>query len=116
MLVSTPSAYYRDLAKEDLEEVITSECADEYVGSVGDKIEGNVKLVNVFYSKNYESYIYTGIYNDKFLVNFWNGNDLGEKDDVINIKAKIKRLGKSKIYQGAWETSLNYVKVIDGGE
>ena len=75
-----------------------------------------VKLVNVFYSKNYESYIYTGIYNDKFLVNFWNGNALGEKDNVLNIKGKIKRLGKSKIYQGAWETSLNYVKAVDGGE
>jgi len=116
LLVSTPSAYYRDLAKEKLEEVITSQCNDEYVGSVGDKIEGTVKLVNVFYSKNYESYIYTGIYNDKFLVNFWNGNALGEKDNVLNIKGKIKRLGKSKIYQGAWETSLNYVKAVDGGE
>ena len=60
LLVSTPSAYYRDLAKESLEDIITSECADEYIGSVKDSIEGTVKLVNVFYSKNYESYIYTG--------------------------------------------------------
>ena len=113
LLCSTPSAYERDAKKEIIEDTVLENCANEYIGSVNDKIEGSVKLINVFYSKNYESFIYTGIYENKFLVNFWNGKELGETNEVIDIKAKIKRLGLSKFYKGAWETSLNYVKKID---
>ena len=113
LLTSTPSAYARDIKKEVLEDDVLENCTHEYIGSVGDKIEGDVELINVFYSRNYSSYIYTGIYNDKFLVNFWNGKELGKRKDVINIKAKIKRLGISKHYKGAWETSLNYVKKVE---
>ena len=113
LLCSTPSAYYRDLNKENIEDTVLENCANEYIGSTGDKIEGSVKIINAFYSKNYESYIYTGIYENKFLVNFWNGNELAKNNETINIKAKIKRLGLSKFYNGAWETSLNYVKKVD---
>ena len=113
LLTSTPSAYIRDIKKEKVEDDVLANCTHEYIGSVGDKIEGDVELINVFYSKNYSSYIYIGIYNDKFLVNFWNGKELGERNDIISIKAKIKRLGISKHYKGAWETSLNYVKKVE---
>ena len=113
LLCSTPSAYDRDLNKENVEDTVLENCTNEYIGSIGDTIEGSVKLINVFYSKNYESYIYTGIYENKFLVNFWNGKELGETNDVIDVKAKIKRLGLSKFYKGAWETSLNYVKKVE---
>jgi len=113
LLCSTPSAYYRDAKQEVIEDTVLENCANEYIGSIGDKIEGSVKLINAFYSKNYESFIYTGIYENKFLVNFWNGKELGETNDVIDIKAKVKRLGLSKFYKGAWETSLNYVKKVE---
>jgi len=113
LLVSTPSAYYRDANKESIENTVLENCVNEYIGSVGDKIEGSVKVINAMYSTNYEAYIYTGIYDGKFLVNFWNGKELAKKDETINIKAKIKRLGLSKFYKGAWETSLNYVRKVD---
>ena len=95
------------------EDTVLENCANEYIGSVSDKIEGSVKIINAMYSTNYEAYIYTGIYEGKFLVNFWNGKELAKKDETINIKAKIKRLGLSKFYNGAWETSLNYVRKVD---
>jgi hypothetical protein len=112
LLTSTPSAYNRDLNKEVVEDTVLERCADEYVGSKGEKIEGPVELVNVIYSSRFESYIYTGIYKDKFLVSFWNGVELGKKGETINLKARIKKLALSRFYNGAWETQLNYVKKV----
>lgn len=112
LIASTPSAYERDIAKEGVEDKITSVCVDEYIGSKGDKIEGSVEIVNAIFSKNYNAFIYTGIYEGKFLVNFWNNEELAKQGDTIKIKARIKRLAESKFYNKVWETQLNYVKKI----
>ena len=102
----------RDLKNEKLEDSISGTCINEYIGSVGDKIEGQAEIINSFYAKNYESYVFTAIYDNKFLVNFWNKEEIGSIGDTFTIKARIKRLAKSKQYTGAWETQLNYVKKV----
>jgi hypothetical protein len=112
LICSTPSAYNRDLKNEKLEDSISGTCINEYIGSVGDKIEGQAEIINSFYAKNYESYVFTAIYDNKFLVNFWNKEEIGSIGDTFTIKARIKRLAKSKQYTGAWETQLNYVKKV----
>ncbi len=112
LIASIPSAYNRDVKKESIEDRVLSECKDQYIGSVKDSVEGSVEVLSAVYSMNYGSYIYSGIYDEKFLVSFWNGKKLAEQGDIISIKGKIKRLTTSRFYQGAWETQLNYVKRI----
>jgi len=114
LIASIPSAYLRDVKKESIEDRVLSECKDEYIGSVKDKVEGSVELLSSVYSRNYDSYIYSGIFNEKFLVTFWNGKKIADKGETVNIKAKIKRLTESRFYPNAWETQLNYVKRTDG--
>lgn len=110
LIASIPSAYLRDVKKESIEDRVLSECKDEYIGSIKDKVEGDIEILSSVYSMNYGSYIYSGIYNKEFLVTFWNGNKLAEAGQTISVKAKVKRLAKSRFYPGAWETQLNYVK------
>ena len=112
LIASIPSAYNRDVKKESIEDRVLSECKDQYIGSVKDSVEGSVEVLSGVYSMNYGSYIYSGIFNEKFLVSFWNGKKLAEQGDIISIKGKVKRLTTSRFYQGAWETQLNYVKRI----
>jgi hypothetical protein len=111
MIASIPQTSQRVVKKETLEDMIMKTCTGNWVGKVGDKVSFTANLISGVYSRNYSSYIYVAISDDK-LITFWSQKDfLEEVGKNVKIWAKVKRTDMSRWYNGIKETQLNYVKI-----
>ena len=95
-----PSVSLRDAANAELKrEIYTSE---QLHGAEGDRIQGEVTVINARFNPDYNRYKIRGRMGESF-VDFWFGSAL---EGAVNIKAKIKS------QRGDKTTQLNYVKVL----
>jgi hypothetical protein len=116
LLASFPKSFERIVKREKVEMDVIKTCADsQWIAEQGSKIESEITVVNYIYSRNYNAHIYTAKTPENNLVTFWSqkGTDeLAPVGKTINIKAKVKRLGESRFYDGVKETQLNHVKKV----
>lgn len=111
MIASIPQTVQRVVKKETTEDLIMKSCTGDWIGKVGDKVNVTAKMISGVYSRNYSSYIYVAIADNK-LITFWSQKDfLEEVGKNVKIYAKIKRTDMSRWYNGVKETQLNYVKI-----
>lgn len=103
LISSLPSVYRRDCEHKELKTMLRE--SDHIQGQVGDKVQGEAKIVSCFWSRNFGRYFVTATIVDK-VINFWYNNELA-KSSVVNIKGKIKKFCDNNV------TQLNYVKIID---
>jgi hypothetical protein len=107
-------AYVPELVKREVEEnkfkklLRTQYHASQDVGKEGDDIEGVFKIINRFYSEQWQSYNYIADYMGN-LVSFMNKYDHAVGDHK-KFKAKVKGHGKNRTFEVP-ETRLNYVKL-----
>jgi len=95
-----PSVAVRDTANAELKrEIYTSE---QLHGAEGDRIQGEVTVINTRFNPDYNRYKIRGRMGESF-VDFWFGSAL---EGTVKIKAKIKS------QRGDKTTQLNYVKVL----
>ena len=95
-----PSVSVRDAANAELKrEIYTSE---QLQGSEGDRIQGEVTVINTRFNSDYNRYKVRGRMGESF-VDFWFGSSL---EGTIKIRAKIKS------QRGDKTTALNYVKIL----
>lgn len=95
-----PSVAVRDAANAELKrEIYTSE---QLQGSEGDRIQGEVTVINTRFNSDYNRFKVRGRMGESF-VDFWFGSAL---EGTVKIRAKIKN------QRGDKTTALNYVKVI----
>lgn len=106
-------SYYRDLEresnKEEQQKLITT---SSNIGDVGDRVQMVIRLLDSFYSRNYNIYIYTAT-DEKNLIKFTSakGDETFRVGDTIDIKASIKK-HQTNIKTGICETWLTRVKRI----
>ena len=95
-----PSVSVRDAANAELKrEIYTSE---QLHGAEGDRIQGEVTVVNTRFNPDYNKHKIRGRMGESF-VDFWFGSAL---EGTVKIKAKIKS------QRGDKTTQLNYVKIL----
>jgi hypothetical protein len=95
-----PAAMLRDQARKELDSDIRS--STQLTAAVGDRVQGEVEVIKIFYSKDYNKYRITAKLGDSF-VDFWFGKDL---KGTVGIKGKVKA------QRGNNTTQLNFVKTI----
>ena len=104
-----PQFVANERKENTLKKTIRIEYRDsQHLGKEGDTVEGVVKLLERYWSNQYERYSYVGVI-DGNIVSFMNAHkhDVGA---MKRIKAKVKRLGTNRLFS-ANETRLNYVKL-----
>ena len=95
-----PSVSLRDAANAELKrEIYTSE---QLHGAEGDRIQGEVTVINTRFNPDYNKHKIRGRMGESF-VDFWFGSAL---EGTVKIKAKIKS------QRGDKTTQLNYVKIL----
>ena len=95
-----PSVSVRDAANAELKrEIYTSE---QLHGAEGDRIQGEVTVINTRFNPDYNKHKIRGRMGESF-VDFWFGSAL---EGTVKIKAKIKS------QRGDKTTQLNYVKIL----
>jgi hypothetical protein len=95
-----PSVSLRDAANAELKrEIYTSE---QLQGAEGDRIQGEVTVINTRFNPDYNRFKVRGRMGESF-VDFWFGSAL---EGTVKIKAKIKS------QRGDKTTALNYVKIL----
>jgi hypothetical protein len=80
----------------------------QHIGNIGDDVEGVVKLLERYWSNQYERYSYVGVL-DGNIVSFMNANT-HEIGTMKRIKAKVKSKNTNRLFSVP-ETRLNYVKL-----
>ena len=95
-----PSVSLRDAANAELKrEIYTSE---QLQGREGDRIQGEVTVINTRFNPDYNRFKVRGRMGESF-VDFWFGSAL---EGTVKIRAKIKS------QRGDKTTALNYVKIL----
>lgn len=116
LLASFPKSFERIAKQERVELDVIKTCANsQWIAEPGSKVQSEITVVNYIYSKNYNAHIYTAKTPENNLVTFWSQKDTNELAPIgktINIKAKVKRIGESRFYDGVKETMLNHVKKV----
>jgi hypothetical protein len=87
------------------------ELKSRHIGKVGDKVTFNFTLIEDRYVKNYNMYTVYGRDDDGNLVFYW-AKDRSKIIASGTISARIKSHRKDEYRNGAYVTSLNYVKVV----
>jgi len=104
-----PEFIARDQHESGLKKTIRIEYRDsKHIEPVGAAVEGVIEFLDKRYSKQWESYNYTGVIEGN-LVSFMNKYDHAVGDRK-RIKAKVKSHTKNRLFS-ADETRLNYVKL-----
>lgn len=101
---SIVDSYYRHIQRTNTNERLDN-ARGGHIGSPGEKVEITIEVVRCLYSKEYGTYILTGITKEEKKVFFFNGRKR-EVGEVVNIKGKVKRHLEDST------TQLNYVKEI----
>ena len=95
-----PSVSVRDAANAELKrEIYTSE---QLHGAEGDRIQGEVTVINTRFNPDYNKHKIRGRMGESF-VDFWFGQEL---------KGELRIKGKVKVQRGNKTTQLNYVKIV----
>ena len=95
-----PSVSLRDAANAELKrEIYTSE---QLHGAEGDRIQGEVTVINTRFNPDYNKHKITARMGESF-VDFWFGQEL---------KGELRIKGKVKVQRGNKTTQLNYVKIV----
>ena len=109
VLAYVPELVDREVRENTLKKKLRTEYRDsEYIGAVGDKVEGVCLILNSHYSSHYERYVYTADYIGN-IISFWYKDkiSIGERK---KFKGKIKEQSKNRLF-AVNESRLNYVKV-----
>lgn len=116
LIASFPKSFERIMKQEKVELDVIKTCADsKWIAEPGNKIQSEITVVNYIYSRNYNAHIYTAKTPENNLVTFWSQKDTNELAPIgktITIKARVKRVGESRFYDGVKETQLNHVKKV----
>ena len=109
ILAYVPEMITREQTESNLKKVIKTDFADsQHIGAVGDKFQGECKIIAKHFHSMYERYIYT-VVNQGNVLGFFCKFEFKEGENKI-VNGKIKDLvynTKLKVN----ETRLNYVKV-----
>lgn len=98
---SLGSVYERDLAQQQLMDLLRA--SQPLSGQAGDRVEGEITVLSVFYSSNFNRYWIRASMGGS-IVGFWSGSDLPQGTQV-RIQGRIRALRDDNSVQ------LNYVKV-----
>jgi len=109
LLSYVPEMIKRDIEKSRFTKLLRTEYRDsEYVGAVGDKIEGVIKILNAFYSNTWERWAYTADFKGN-VISFMSADE-HKIDSHLRIRARVKDQVKNYHFS-VNESRLNYVKV-----
>lgn len=97
-----PSIYERDRQRKEFMDQVRG--SQQVVGSIGDKIAGEIVVLQTRYNVNFNKYKISAKMDDSF-VDFWYNNNL-------NVGTVMKIKGKIKAQRGDNTTQLNYVKQV----
>lgn len=97
-----PMVYEKDRARKEFMEALRD--STQLTGNVGDRVEGEIIVLDSRYNVNFNKYRIQAKMVDSY-VDFWY-NDAIAKGTVLNIKAKIKAVRSDNT------TQLNYVKTV----
>jgi hypothetical protein len=97
-----PSVYERDRAKKEFMEQLRN--STQLTGSVGDRVEGEVIVLDTRYNVNFNKWKISAKMVDSY-VDFWYNKTIA-KGTVLRIKGKIKAMRADNT------TQLNYVKEV----
>ena len=105
-----PELVRREVTEAKMRKLLRTEYRDSKpVGSIGEAITGNVKILSRAWSTNWESYNYVGdVAGD--LVSFMHKVKF-DIDQRVNFKAKVKAHGKNKLFD-VYETRINYLRLV----
>jgi len=104
-----PEMVKRDLEESKFKKLLRTEYRNsEYVGCVGDKVEGVVKILRAFYSTTWERWGYTADFKGN-LISFMSA-DTYPVNSHLRIRARVKDQVKNRSFS-VNESRLNYVKV-----
>jgi hypothetical protein len=95
-----PSIYERDRQRKEFVAQVRE--SQQLSGAVGDRVAGEIVVLQTRYNVNFSKYKISAKMNDSF-VDFWYNTNL-------NVGAVIKIKGKIKAQRGDNTTQLNYVK------
>lgn len=108
-----PSTYRKDLERErHKERMFELSAKSDYVGLAGSKQELEVRILETFYSKKYETIIVTAT-RGKDIVKFFSSKNAEDfpRDKVMSIKGTVKHASVNE-RTGGKETWLTRVKVV----
>lgn len=110
LVAYVPELVRREIKEAKLKKLLRTEYRNsDPVGSPGDHINGNLKIIDKHWSSNWESYNYVGDYMGN-LVSFMNKIPFNI-DQRINFKAKVKAHGKNRFFD-VTETRINYLRKL----
>jgi hypothetical protein len=97
-----PSVYERDRAKKEFMEQLRD--STQLTGAVGDRVEGEVIVLDTRYNVNFNKWKISAKLVDSY-IDFWYNKNIA-KGTVMKIRGKIKAV------RGDNTTQLNYVKEV----
>lgn len=100
VIACLPSVAARDVTNSEIKRDIYA--SEQLQGGQGDRIQGEITVINARFNANYNRFMVRGRMGDSF-VDFWFGKAL---EGTVKIRAKIKN------QRGDKTTALNYVKVL----
>ena len=109
ILAYVPELVVREVKENSLKKTLrTTYRNSNYIGEVGDDVEGVCHIINESFIQDYDKYVYTADITGN-IISFWSKYKIpnGERR---RIKAKVKKHVKNKLFE-VNETQLNYVKV-----
>lgn len=106
-----PEMIARDNKKDKLGDILDSDyCNSKHVGKPKDRFEGKITILNNFFARTYNCWIYTAGC-DGNLFTFFNKKQL-ELGKEYNVRAKINWHGYNRVNNSLQETALNYLKFV----
>lgn len=110
-IASVPNAYQKEIEIKKVKN-IAKESIKEHFGKIGDSINLKIKLVRIKFLPTLNCFAYEAVTDQNYLVSFLSKHTIGNQNDCIQIKAKIKAHVQN-YFSKTPETQLNYVKVLD---
>lgn len=95
-----PDVARRDRARTELRREIYH--SEQLIGQVGDKIQGDITVINSRFNPNYNKFKITARMGESF-VDFWFG-------EAMSVGTNLTIKGKIKLIRGDKTTALNFVK------
>jgi|TARA_B100001093_G_scaffold175916_1_gene168715 hypothetical protein len=109
ILAYVPEFVSRETGENTLKKKIRTEYRDsQYIGGIGESVEGVCEIMSGYYSSHYERHAYTANVMGN-LISFWNKFEI-PVGEHRKFKAKVKAHDKNRLFQ-VNETKLNYVKL-----
>ena len=112
VVASLPKAYKRAVKRDAKDiEMRRLSTTSEYLGREGDKLRGEIQVINCSFIQRLACYI-VNARMDQDIVCFFTKHGAEHWGDACTVEGKVKRHQTSK-FHGGKETVLNYVKVVN---